>query len=151
MNKKNLNMSIKTGRFSGAPQEAPEFYWKLSKDEVERRTNGTGPNNWFFNLFPERVRSDILGMDCENSSNIHDLMYEYENKDWSDEDYLQWKKICDVMHRENLMKIIDWYDENGRTWLTIYPAKGIAWTYYGLLRTMGKRAFLNAKKEKTTF
>lgn len=134
------------GHFIPTKFEAVWIYFLSSKREIEKRTNGTGPNNWFVNLFPETWRSSILGLDCEEPSNIHDEGYAYKNPLFTKEDYIEWKKLQDRIHRDNNYRAIDYYKSIGDCGaIRVYLAKKIADIYYWFLKKYGDKAFWKNK------
>lgn len=122
-----------TGKFNKVLLTAPVDYWACTKKKVLKRVNGMGPDTWYVNVIPGKIRNQIILLDVREAAYIHDYMYGVKHKGWSIEEHLAYKELADQLFIENLLDIIN--DNHDKELQNIYWFKAI------------QRWFINARYE----
>ena len=156
------NMSIEfegrmcTGKLVGCKLYAPTDYWMNTKKEVLDKYNGMGPDTWWVNWIPRKIRNGIIGLNCGEASYIHDCMYGYNHEDYSEKKHIAYKSHADRVFRNNMMRIIKheydrsldhigngWFSSVRKWWASkkFHARQEQAMGYYVLVRDMGDTAF----------
>ena len=135
---------------------APVDYWMHTNIEVLEEYNGMGPDSWWVNWMPRKIRNGIIGLDCGEASYIHDCMYGYKHEKFDEEKHLLYKEHADRVFRNNMMRIIKdrheddmyrigngWFSSARKWWCTkkFHARQEQAMGYYVLVRDMGDAAF----------
>ena len=98
---------ICTGKFNKVLLKAPTDYWMQDNETILKETNGMGPDSFWVNWIPEKLRNQVLLLDVSEAAYIHDWMYSVEHEGWSKADHMLYKHLADEIFLYNLFSIIE--------------------------------------------
>jgi len=105
----------------------PHDYKTLSKEELNKITNGCGPQGWKFDFVPDKIWGLCINLPCR----IHDYMY-HIGKGIKD------KEEADRVFLNNMIRLIEY--KTKWKWLK-WLRKRRAYKYYVAVKYLGGPAF----------
>ena len=116
---------------------APKSYWQASSAELDRATNGCGPESWKWDLSPWMMR--IARFNPNGACKIHDWMY-------SEGYTLAHKDEADRVFLNNMLRVVD--NLGGWGWLRAWRRR-LAFAFYQAVAEFGGPAFWDGEKRST--
>jgi len=147
---------IKLGKFTTVPLSGIIQYWNMTKDDIKKKYNGIGPENFWLNLIPRIFRNSVWLSDFGEIGYIHDCGYDKKPENISDEELMKYKYERDIELRNNGNIIADYYYMHpgwfashfvSLKWLRKQRKERIQY-YYELCRDHGEEYFITGDKRK---